>query len=181
LAQVIFYLLLLSIAERIGFDLGFLVAAGATVSLISAYAGWVFESRQLGLIALMAFSLLYGLIYILMRLEDLALLVAAPWPVSRLSPAVMYLPESWIGTASSRPWRRRAPLQTQCERPAKMAEFLLPKDSRVGPGKHWPAPADAGSVKTFRIYRWDPEVGGNRAGTLMTWRSTSAGRWCWTY
>lgn len=77
LAQVVFYLLLLSIAERLGFDAGFAVAATATVSLISAYAGWVFESRRQGVIALVAFSALYGLIYVLMRLEDLALLVGA--------------------------------------------------------------------------------------------------------
>src|ERR1700742_4411629 len=42
-----------------------------------------------------------------------------------------------------------------------MAEFLLPKNSKVGQGKHWPAPSDAKTVKTFRIYRYDPETGGN--------------------
>ena len=77
LAQVVFYLLLLSLAEQIGFDLGFLVAAGATVGLISAYAGWVFESRRQGVRAFVAFAILYGLIYVLMRLEDYALLVGA--------------------------------------------------------------------------------------------------------
>jgi inner membrane protein len=77
LAQIIFYLLLLSIAEHLGFDLAFLIAAGATVALISAYAGWVFESRSQGVRALVAFTLLYALIYVLMRLEDYALLVGA--------------------------------------------------------------------------------------------------------
>lgn len=77
LAQLIFYLLLLSIAEQTGFDWAFLIAAGATVALISAYAGWVFESGRQGLIALLAFGLLYALIYVLMRLEDFALLVGA--------------------------------------------------------------------------------------------------------
>ena len=41
MAQIIFYLLLLSLAERIGFDFGFLVAGTATVVLLSANAGWV--------------------------------------------------------------------------------------------------------------------------------------------
>lgn len=76
-AQLVFYLLLLSIAERIGFDLGFLTAATATVALISAYAGWVFASRRYGLRALAAFTSLYALIYLLLRLEDDALLVGA--------------------------------------------------------------------------------------------------------
>ena len=77
IAQIIFYLLLLSLAERIGFDLGFLVAGAATVILLSANAGWIFRSRIQGIRALAIFTLLYGLIYMLLRLEDNALLVGA--------------------------------------------------------------------------------------------------------
>ena len=77
LAQVIFYVLLLSIAEHTGFDIAFGLAATATVALISAYAGWTFQSRGQGIRALVAFAFLYGLIYVLMRLEDYALLVGA--------------------------------------------------------------------------------------------------------
>ena len=42
-----------------------------------------------------------------------------------------------------------------------MAEFTLPKMSRVHTGKHHPAQAGAKKVRTFRVYRWDPDVGGN--------------------
>ena len=77
LAQIIFYLLLLAIAEHLGFDIGFLLAAAATVALISAYAQWTFESGRQGVRALVVFALLYGGIYVLMRLEDYALLVGA--------------------------------------------------------------------------------------------------------
>ncbi len=77
IAQIIFYLLLLSFAERIGFDYGFLIAATATVSLLSANAGWIFSSRLQGVRALAVFTLLYSLIYQLLRLEDNALLVGA--------------------------------------------------------------------------------------------------------
>jgi len=99
LAQVVFYLLLLSIAERIGFDGGFAVAAVATVGLISAYAGWVFESRRQGIVALVAFSLLYALIYVLMRLEDFALLVGAVTSFAAIA-AVMYFTRriDWYGS-----------------------------------------------------------------------------------
>jgi inner membrane protein len=98
LAQIIFYLLLLSIAERIGFDYGFLISAGATVALISAYAGWVFESRKQGWVAFVAFTLLYALIYILMRLEDWALLVGAVTSFAAIA-AVMYFTRrlDWYG------------------------------------------------------------------------------------
>ena len=77
LAQLIFYLLLLSLAERIGFDWGFLVAGGATVLLLSINAKWIFGSLAQGLRALAVFSLLYVFIYLLLRLEDNALLVGA--------------------------------------------------------------------------------------------------------
>ena len=76
-AQIIFYLLLLSLAERIGFDFGFLAAGGATVLLLSVNAGWIFASRAHGLRAFAVFSMLYGLIYMLLRLEDNALLLGA--------------------------------------------------------------------------------------------------------
>jgi inner membrane protein len=77
MAQIIFYLLLLSLAERIGFDFGFLFAGAATVMLLSINAAWVFSSRLQGIRALGIFTLLYILIYMLLRLEDNALLVGA--------------------------------------------------------------------------------------------------------
>jgi len=76
-AHMIFYLLLLSLAERIGFNWGFLLAGGSTVILLSANAKWIFASTLQGLRALFVFSLLYFFIYLLLRLEDNALLVGA--------------------------------------------------------------------------------------------------------
>jgi inner membrane protein len=77
IAQIIFYLLLLSLAERIGFGFGFLLGGAATVILLSANAAWIFSSRRQGIRALAIFTLLYVLIYLLLRLEDNALLVGA--------------------------------------------------------------------------------------------------------
>ncbi len=76
-AQTIFFLLLLSLAEKIGFDFAFLFAGGATVALLSMNAGWIFVSRKQGLRALGVFSVLYALIYVLLRIEDYALLIGA--------------------------------------------------------------------------------------------------------
>jgi succinate dehydrogenase / fumarate reductase iron-sulfur subunit len=42
-----------------------------------------------------------------------------------------------------------------------MAQFRLPENSRIGPGKAHAAPADAKEVRTFRIYRFDPDSGEN--------------------
>jgi inner membrane protein len=98
-AQTIFYLLLLSLAERIGFDFGFLVAGAATVILLSSNAGWIFASRLQGARALVIFTLLYGLIYMLLRLEDNALLVGAIASFLAVA-ATMYFTRSidWYGS-----------------------------------------------------------------------------------
>lgn len=76
-AQTIFYLLLLTIAEHLGFDLGFLIAGTATVALLSMNANWVFRSRQLGQRAAVVFTLLYTFIFLLLRLRNNALLVGS--------------------------------------------------------------------------------------------------------
>ena len=91
-------MLLLSIAEHTGFDLAFGIAATATVALISAYAGWTFNSRAQGIRALFAFAFLYGLIYVLMRLEDYALLVGALASFAAIA-AVMWFTRNidWYG------------------------------------------------------------------------------------
>jgi len=77
IAQIIFYLLLLALAERIGFDFAFLLAGSATVILLSTNAGWIFSSRRYGQRALILFTPMYVLIYTLLRLEDNSLLVGA--------------------------------------------------------------------------------------------------------
>jgi succinate dehydrogenase / fumarate reductase, iron-sulfur subunit len=42
-----------------------------------------------------------------------------------------------------------------------MVQLTLPKNSRVVAGKTWPRPQAATNVRTFKIYRWDPESGDN--------------------
>jgi inner membrane protein len=98
-AQTIFYLLLLSLSELVGFDLSFLIAGGATVLLLSFNTEWLFVSRRLGLRAMGVFSLLYGFLYVLLRLEDYALLVGACASFAAVA-ATMYFTRKidWYGT-----------------------------------------------------------------------------------
>ncbi len=42
-----------------------------------------------------------------------------------------------------------------------MAEFALPRNSKIKTGKTWPATNGAANVKAFKVYRWDPESGEN--------------------
>ncbi|TAL93731.1 MAG: succinate dehydrogenase iron-sulfur subunit, partial [Rhodanobacter sp.] len=41
-----------------------------------------------------------------------------------------------------------------------MGEFTLPRNSKIQPGKHYPA-KDAKNPRTFRVYRWSPDDGKN--------------------
>lgn len=38
-----------------------------------------------------------------------------------------------------------------------MAEFTLPKNSRIEKGEHYPAPSGATNVRSFKVYRWSPD------------------------
>ena len=148
LAQIIFYLLLLSISEQLGFDAAFLIAAAATVGLISLNVSWVFGGIWRFLVAFVLFSGLYGLIYLLMRLEDYALLVGAIASFVAIA-AVMYFTRriDWYGG--------RKPGAASLA----MVAFTLPRNSQ---GQDRQALAGAGGakkVKTFRIYRYDPDDG----------------------
>jgi succinate dehydrogenase / fumarate reductase iron-sulfur subunit len=42
-----------------------------------------------------------------------------------------------------------------------MVEFALPKNSRIGDGQIFKAPAGARRLRDFRIYRWNPDDGKN--------------------
>jgi succinate dehydrogenase / fumarate reductase iron-sulfur subunit len=42
-----------------------------------------------------------------------------------------------------------------------MVQLTLPKNSRIATGKTWPRPNASKDLREFRVYRWDPEAGGN--------------------
>lgn len=42
-----------------------------------------------------------------------------------------------------------------------MAKFTLPGNSKIKTGRHFPAPEGATRIKTFKIYRYDPDSGDN--------------------
>ena len=103
LAMAFFYVLLLSFAEQIGFLSSYLIASVATASLISSYVGRVQHSALKGLIMLAVLALLYGLLYLILQLEDYALLVGAIAGFLMLA-AVMFgtLRVNWSGREASK-------------------------------------------------------------------------------
>lgn len=76
-ALCVFYLLLVSLSEHVGFDLAYSLSAGVTTVLIAGYAWSVLEGRKAGASVLAALSALYGFLYLLLRLEDYALLAGS--------------------------------------------------------------------------------------------------------
>ena len=74
IALTIFYTLLLSVSEYAGFNIAYLVAAMATVSLIGMYAWSIFKSGKTAIGFTCALSALYTYIFILIQSEDYALL-----------------------------------------------------------------------------------------------------------
>lgn len=77
LALVIFYSLLLAISEFVAFDYAYLIASLGTILLIGLYAKAHFKSWKSSGIFTGVLTLLYGFIFILIRLEDTALLVGS--------------------------------------------------------------------------------------------------------
>jgi inner membrane protein len=77
MALVIFYTLLLSISEFLEFDFAYLIAASATVLLVSLYAWSHFRKSSTAWLFVAVLGGLYGFIFVLIRLEDTALLVGS--------------------------------------------------------------------------------------------------------
>jgi inner membrane protein len=77
-ALIVFYLLLLSISEHVAFATAYLVAAGATVGLVGAYSAAILRAGLKGALVVGGWlASLYGLLFVLLQLEDVALLVGA--------------------------------------------------------------------------------------------------------
>lgn len=74
LALCIFYTLLLSISEYTGFNPAYVIAGTATVSLIGAYVWSIFKTFKIAAGFIFALGGLYTYIFILIQLEDYALL-----------------------------------------------------------------------------------------------------------
>ena len=77
IALCIFYLLLLSIAEQFGFVVAYLSAMVATVVLITGYSMAILQSKKHALMLGTLLILLYSYLYVLLHLQDYALLFGA--------------------------------------------------------------------------------------------------------
>jgi len=103
-ANSLFYLLLLSLAEHIGFGLAYLLSSGASCALIIGYSWSVLGNKRSAIIMTGILLLLYSFLYMTLKAESYAMLAGAIGLWVSLG-ATMYLTRGidWYGRASEEP------------------------------------------------------------------------------
>lgn len=76
-AVLIFYLLLLSISEQVGFNLAYFISALAVITLVFAYSRTFLKRWIHSVIQTLILTFSFGFIFVLMQLETYALLVGS--------------------------------------------------------------------------------------------------------
>lgn len=77
LALIMFYTLLLSITEHSSFSLAYVIAASSVIVMLLLYAVSVLKNRKYAALISLALTALYSFIYVIIQLEDYALLVGS--------------------------------------------------------------------------------------------------------
>lgn len=88
--NAIFYLLLLSLAEHLGFGASYLLSATASVGMITGYSVSILGDRRRAALMLGILSLLYGFLYLTLKAETYAMLAGSIGLWSSLA-LIMYL------------------------------------------------------------------------------------------
>lgn len=99
ISLVLFYLLLLSLSEHIGFLFAYLTASVATITLVSVYSLSLLEKSIHAFIIAAILSALYTYLYILLQLESFSLLIGSVFLFAIIA-LVMYLTRKidWYST-----------------------------------------------------------------------------------
>jgi inner membrane protein len=89
IALVMFYTLLISITEHSSFSLAYVIAGVSVVGLITLYSVSILKNRKFPAFIGVSLSVLYTFIFVIIQLEDYALLVGSIGLFAILA-AVMY-------------------------------------------------------------------------------------------
>ncbi|WP_207425830.1 cell envelope integrity protein CreD [Pedobacter sp. SYSU D00535] len=73
-AMTIYYTLLLSFSEQVGFNVAYLIASVATVALIGCFIAAILNNKKPALLFAAILTLFYSFIYVIIQLQDMALL-----------------------------------------------------------------------------------------------------------
>lgn len=90
LTIVLFYTLLLSFSEHVGFNMAYLLSSILVISLITIYVAGVFKTTKLTVLVASLLTLIYFFIFVILQLQDFALLVGSLGLFGALA-ALMYL------------------------------------------------------------------------------------------
>jgi len=77
IALIMFYTLLISITEHSSFGFAYAIAGTSVVALISLYSISILKDRKFPTFIGLSLSVLYTFIYVIIQLEDYALLVGS--------------------------------------------------------------------------------------------------------
>ena len=77
LALIMFYTLLVSISEHSNFSTAYLIASSSVIFLIALYSKAILKSSKSPIFIGLSLSVLYGFIYVIIQLENYALLVGS--------------------------------------------------------------------------------------------------------
>lgn len=76
-AMIIYYILLLSFSEQIGFTYAYLVASIATVGLVTTFIASLLKNKKAAALFAGILSIFYTFIFVIIQLEDFALMVGS--------------------------------------------------------------------------------------------------------
>ena len=77
LAISIFYILLLSLSEHVGFNMAYILSTWAIIGLIGTYSTSILNSKKLVVVQGVMLLSLFGFIFVILQLEDYALLAGS--------------------------------------------------------------------------------------------------------
>ncbi len=77
LALMLFYTLLLSISEHLGFDIAYWVSSISVIGLISIYSFSVLNKKRLSYLLAGSLLIIYGFLFIIIQIETYALLIGS--------------------------------------------------------------------------------------------------------
>ena len=95
-AMTIYYTLLLALSEQMGFNIAYIIASGATISLIGTFIWSLLKNSKAALLFAGILTVFYGFIFVILQLQDMALLVGSVGLFVIIA-ALMYLSQkiSW--------------------------------------------------------------------------------------
>jgi inner membrane protein len=76
-ALVIYYTLLLSFAEQIGYNWAYLIASASTIGLVAGFIASLLKNKKSAILFTIILTIFYVFIYVIIQLEDLALLIGS--------------------------------------------------------------------------------------------------------